>query len=634
MASRASYRFGAFLLDATAFRLVRGGDPIALTPKLLDVLHYLVARPGELVTKEALFASVWPDVTVTDNALTQAISELRQALGDDPSSPRYIQTVARRGYRFIGEVEVVGDAARVGLAPAAGGAPAAAAHERTIVVQEFVNVTGDPEYAWLSSGIAETVTSDLGAIEGLRVIDRARAAGVSAAALGVDLTVVGSFQRAGDRLRMTARVVRTATGEAVAEAKVDGALADVFSLQDRLVASFAGSLGLTGARGRRASGRETSSLEAYRALNEGRIKLETLDPALIAAAREDFERAAALDPRYPAAHVGVANTRFCEFELSRARNRPDAGLLAAAVDHAKRAIELDRDYAEAHATLSFLLVSARRADEALAAARRAVALEPGSWEHHFRHGHAAWGEERLQALSRALALYPEFAFAHFEMAMVLIARGHLDRAEQALREGTIIQDRQTGRRERFPARGLHWLLGLVRLALGDVAEATTEFERELTGGGSQLYAVEFAMNAFDGLGFARLASDDPEGAQVMFRRALELYPGHARSHAGLAVALSRGGREEDAAAERGRARDAARDLEHGGRVTEARLALAFERIAAGAGDGACAPLESAIDAGGPLFAGWTIRIEPMLAPIRGTARFQAVLDRLAARAAT
>jgi adenylate cyclase len=216
----------------------------------------------------------------------------------------------------------------------------------------------------------------------------------------------------------------------------------------------------------RRHGRETSSLEAYQAFTEGRVRLESLDGAEVARRSRDSSGPIALDPRYAAAYVGLANARFWQYETSRARNQPEAALLAQAIDHVRRAIELERDLAEAHATLAFLLVSAGRAAEALESARRAVALEPGYWGHHFRLAHAAWGEERLRALARVMESYPDFPFAHFEAAMVHIARGELDRAESVLREGTIVQDRQAHLRQRYPARGLHWLLGLVRLARG------------------------------------------------------------------------------------------------------------------------------------------------------------------------
>src|SRR6185312_12036603 len=101
----ASYRFGPFTVDASSYRLLRGADVIPLSPKIIDLLLYLVARQSALVGKDELFSALWPDVAVTDNALTQAVSELRQALGDDSANPTYIQTVARRGYRFIAPVE-------------------------------------------------------------------------------------------------------------------------------------------------------------------------------------------------------------------------------------------------------------------------------------------------------------------------------------------------------------------------------------------------------------------------------------------------------------------------------------------------------------------------------------------------
>ncbi|MEP6917617.1 MAG: winged helix-turn-helix domain-containing protein, partial [Acidobacteriota bacterium] len=379
----ASYRFGAFAVDAGSFRLTRDGTVIPLSPKIIDLLLYLAARQSALVPKDELFSALWPDVAVTDNALTQAVSELRQALGDDPSNPTYIQTVARRGYRFIAPVESVNKSEAAAAAPVESERPPD--QPPVIAVLDFTNVSTDREFAWLSSGIAETVTNDLRGAGTLRIIDRIRVVeavrrvGADLAVLRSDLqlnlAVVGSFQRVGDRLRITARVVDAATGEALADAKADGPLEQVFELQDRIVAQFAETLGTArpGTATRRPH-RETSSLEAYQAFTEGRVRLESLDASLVAGAVADFERAATLDPRYSLAHVALANARFWQYEMSRARNQPDAALLARAIDHVRRAIELERDLAEGHATLSFLLVSAGRFAEALTAAGRAVAL--------------------------------------------------------------------------------------------------------------------------------------------------------------------------------------------------------------------------------------------------------------------
>ena len=509
---------------------------------------------------------------------------------------------------------------------------------------DFTNVSSDREYAWLSSGIAETVTNDLRAAGALRVIDRVRVVEAVRriggdlpalrADLHLDLAVVGSFQRAGDRLRITARVVDAGTGEAIAEAKADGALEQVFALQDRIVAQFSEKLGTSrsGGGGMRQPHHETSSLEAYKAFTEGRVRLESLDASLVPAAIADFERAAALDPRYALAYVGLGNARFFQYEMSRARNQPDAALLARAIDHVRRAIELERELAEAHATLAFLLVSAGRFDEARAAARRAVALEPGYWGHHFRLAHAEWGEDRLRTLGRALELYPDFPFAHFEAAMVHIARGSLDRAESVLREGTIVQDRQADLRQRYPAKGLHWLLGLVRLAQRDREEARTEFQREIAGGSGQLYAAEFSMNACDGIGFIALDSRDARTAAESFNRALGPFPEHARSLVGLGAALRMADDRKGASAAFARAGLAIEGLRRGNRTAEACLAEAFLYAVQGHTDDAIALLKRLVERPELPFTGWTIPIEPLFAPIRQTNGFQSVLAILAQHA--
>ena len=636
-----TYRFGPFTVDAGSYRLLRGDDVIPLSPKIIDLLLYLAARQSALVPKDELFTALWPDVAVTDNALTQAVSELRQALGDDPSKPTYIQTVARRGYRFIAPVEA--------SAPPETSAPApvepvrAAGHLPAIGVLDFTNLSTDKEFAWLASGIAETVTNDLRSAGTLRIVDRVRVVeavrrvgtdlAVLRKELHLDLAVVGSFQRAGDRLRITARVVDAATGEATADAKADGALEQVFELQDRIVAQFAETLGTSRANAApRRTHRETSSLEAYQAFTEARVRLESLDASAVAGAIEGFERAIVLDPRYAQAHVGLGNGRFWQYEMSRARNQPDAGLLAHAIDHVRCAIELQHDLAEAHASLAFLLVSARLFSEALAAARRAVALEPGYWGNHFRLAHADWGENRLRALARAIELNPDFPFAHFEAAMVHIARGALDRAESVLREGTIVQDRQSNLRQRYPAKGLHWLLGLVRLAQGDSEEAREEFDREVAVGPSQLYAAEFAMNAYDGAAFVALLDDDPAAAVPLFRRALELYPEHARSLVGLGAAHAVHGDQRAAEASFKRATAAIDALRRGGRNTEATLAEAFHHAVCRRPDEAVEVLKGLVERPELPFTGWTIPIEPLFASLRKTPAFKGVLTTLAQHA--
>jgi DNA-binding winged helix-turn-helix (wHTH) protein/Tfp pilus assembly protein PilF len=647
-----TYRFGPFVLDRGSYRLTRDGAPIALAPKVIDLLFLFASQPGELVTKDGILQALWPDVAVTDNAITQVVSDLRQALADDPAAPKYVQTVPRRGYRFIAAVEAVTPASSRAVSPAAEPAPAAP-RARAIAVLEFANVTSDAEFAWLATGLAETVTNDLRAIGDLRVIDRvlippahesaaplpAEPAGPQdgAAALGragVDLVVVGSFQRAGSRLRITARVIEVATSEALVHAKADGELTDVFGLQDAIVRQLVAGLRLnvTPAAAARLRARETSSLEAYRALTEGRLRLEALDPALIPDAIAAFERALSLDPRYALAHIGLAHAHFWRFQGSRARVTPDVGELETAIRHVQQAIAIDPELAEAHAALAFFLSSGDRPVDAVAAGRRAVALEPGNWRHLFRLGIAVWGEERLSCLGSVVAQFPRLAYAHMGMAMVHVARGFLVEAEETLRQGLSSMDAPASGSERFPASGLHWLVGLVRLAVGDPAGAQAAFERELHSKGSRLFAEEYAMAACDGLGYLRLSSGDPAGAIQMFTRALERVPDHARSLTALAAAYQAAGMPDQARETSARAQRVIDQLRKANRLSDAALATASLEVAAGRHGHAASTLRQMLNDAVPGPAGWTIPIEPWLTPLRGQSEFHRVLRLLAERA--
>ena len=633
-----TYRFGPFTADRAGYRVRRGAEALDLTPKLLDLLFHFLERPARLVTKEELLDAVWPGANVTDNALAQAVSELRGALGDDRASPTYIRTVARRGYRFIAPVDARGEEA-----PAARREPSPADGPRAIAVLDYANVTGAADVAWLSAGIAETVTSDLAALDHFRVVDRwrvvqaARQTGGAlpdvATALGVPLVVAGSFQYSGHQLRITTRIVDVALGEAVAEAKVDGALVDIFSLQDGIVPLLARELRWPAAsRGRRRAA-ETSNLEAYRAYTEGWLKIETLDTGLVPNAIADFERAIALDARYAMAYTGLATAEFEAYEMTRLAAEPDMRALASAIEHAQHAIRLDDRLAEAYATLSLLLSSSGRLPEARAAALEAVGLEPDNWRHQYRLGHASWGGARLRAFDRALALYPDFAYARLEAAMVHVAQGRFDRAEALVQEGVAVQDRQAGAGDRFPAIGFHWLLGTLLAARGRVDEACVEFDRELGQSHSRrLYGPEYAAAALVARGHAALDLGNAARAAASFRGALDHVQGYARAWLGLTVALRALG---DAGGER-TAHDqldsAMAALVRTDRTHEALLINACVALQRDGPAAAIARLEELVGLEPPSVGGWTLPVEPLLRPIQAHPEFRAVLRRLADRA--
>src|SRR5919204_1208263 len=139
----ATFRFGPFVAHRNAYRVMRAGEVVELTPKLLDLLFHLLDHAGSLVTKEQLLDTLWPGANVTENALSQAVSDLRHALDDDAGAPKFIRTVARRGYRFIAPIEALDS-----HPPRPARRPAPAVDDSLIAVMDFVNVTGEPDSAW------------------------------------------------------------------------------------------------------------------------------------------------------------------------------------------------------------------------------------------------------------------------------------------------------------------------------------------------------------------------------------------------------------------------------------------------------------------------------------------------------
>jgi DNA-binding winged helix-turn-helix (wHTH) protein/tetratricopeptide (TPR) repeat protein len=640
-----AYVFGPFAADRAAYRVFRDERELPLTPKQLDLLFYLLDRPGTLVTKEELLDQVWPDANVTDNAVAQTVSDLREALGDDASAPSYIRTVARRGYRFIAPVTATNVSTRADDGVRSSMGSPATVPPRTLAVLDFTNVTRDVEVAWLAAGIGETVTTDFAALDHFRVVDRARVLHASrrpdaglheiAAAVGAELVVTGSYQRNGTRLRITARVVDVRNGEALADAKVDGRLDEVFGLQDEVVATFARELGVPGAGAARRIGtaRETSSLEAYRAYTEGSLRIESLDTDQVGPAVRDFERAIEADPNFAMAYTGLANAEFVAYEMTRVSPDPNYGALRSGINHARQAVRLEPGLAEAHGTLSFLLVSDLAFDEARAAARHAVGLEPHNWRHRYRLGHAAWGAERLRALERTLALYPQLAYAHFESAMLLVARGDLDGAERIARAGVAEQDRQARSGIRFPVIGFHWLLGAIDAALGRHADARRAFTHEIDASAPRrLYGPEYLAVALTARGHADLAAGRPDEALHSFQDAHRHVASYARAWIGEAAALTQLGRAADAESAWQAVADGCDRLEHTGRSPEALLVGACAAAMHGDAPGALRRLDRFLAAVPPSHLGWTVPIEPCFAALRDDAGFHTVLGELARRA--
>ena len=171
------------------------------------------------------------------------------------------------------------------------------------------------------------------------------------------------------------------------------------------------------------------------------------------------------------AHLGLASACALAFESTRVDIAPDMAALALAVRHARQGCERAPSSADAWSTLAFALCLSGETRDAGAAAAKALALDPLDWRHALRLSYVSWGEDRLRAARRVLALCPGFALAHWLMATVFIARHAFDPALELLHDGCAAQDAQAKSTGGFPAVGLHLLRGLALAATGAVDEA-------------------------------------------------------------------------------------------------------------------------------------------------------------------
>jgi DNA-binding winged helix-turn-helix (wHTH) protein len=361
----------------------------------------------------------------------------------------------------------------------------------------------------------------------------------------------------------------------------------------------------------KATRRETDAgldalLAPHRAWLEGQTALETLERERVVAAQEAFTRALQAAPDFAPPHVGLANAYVFRFEATRSEVTPDTASLQQAIVHAREACRLDPHLAEAWATLGFVLSRAGDADDALAAARRAVALEPDNWRHQLRLAFIGWGEERLRAATRALHLLPGLGLAHFLAATVHVARQAFASAERELEAGVVAQDAQRSSPSRFSAVGLHWLQGLVRLHAGDEAGARRAFAHELSfESAGHLYGAECCAHVEYALGALAWRGGDLDEALAAFGRALRKASGHLMPRAArLALA-------PDVPARREFDERLAEARAHGYTI-DAAAAEGLSDVMRGERRPAIAPIERALATAPPGPQGWLLPVDPML----------------------
>jgi DNA-binding winged helix-turn-helix (wHTH) protein/cytochrome c-type biogenesis protein CcmH/NrfG len=471
-----TFAFGPFELDPIRRRLSVGGEPAAISDRHLDILIVLVQNAGRIVAKDDLVRAGWQDVAVSDNSLEQAISTLRRLLGERPEPTTYIDTVARRGYRFAAPVQ------------------------------------------------------------------------------------------------------RVATRES------DDVL-------DALLAP-------------------------HRAFVEGRAALESFDPAQVTHALDVFAEAVRTVPDHAVAHIGLATACVMRYEMTRADPEPDRASLARAERHAREACRLDPESAEAWATLGFALgqtADASRRVDALAALRRATTLESSNWRHHFRFATVSWGEERLRAAHRTLALLPGSPLAHWMAATVFVARQLPEEAVRELTSGIESQRSPAVADTRFGAIALHWLRGLIHLAGGDETGALDDFARELEASAApHLYARECAANTWYAMGAVYRRQGRTADAEAAFGEALARIPAHPMARAALGLP--------------------ARGEADGASVMEIVTVRAAQHVLAGESAEAGRLVDQALGFAPPGNAAWLLPLEPIFHVSNAPAHWAAALARLRTRA--
>ena len=566
------YAFGPFLLDTRERRLLRDGQPVPLTIKAFDLLEVLAKNDGRLLRKEELLRLVWPDAVVEENNLTVTISALRKALGEGPTDRQYIETVPRRGYRFVADLRELPDEgnAEAAVSPArekgrhrllwalalltsvlvAGSAlwmhktrPTSLAPVRSLAVLPFHSLTG-PDGEYLGLGMADALITRLGSTKVLIVrstgaVQKYVRPDVDPVAAGhelrVDAVLDGSIQSAAGRLRATVRLLRVSDGATLWADAFDEPLSDIFSLQDSISQHVAEglTLQLTDAQRTLLTRRDTDDTEAYHLYLKGRFFWNKRTKEGFQRGLAFFRDAVERDPTYARAYAGVADSyiglTYYQYE------RPHEAMPRAKAA-ALKALEIAPSLAEAHVSLAHILGNY---DWDWTAAerewRQAILLDPEyATAHQWYAVHyltpAGRLEEALAEARRAQQLDPlSPVFNAFVGATLLFAR----RYDEAIDECRKTIDL-------YPEFGVgHWYLGRAYLQEGRFPEALAELRDAVRlSGESPLMQGSLA--------FAYAASGDEAKARGMLAELMWLRAQHYASAVDLAMIHAALGERDEA----------------------------------------------------------------------------------------
>src|SRR5436853_499873 len=382
---------------------------------------------------------------------------------------------------------------------AANGA-AATRLENAVAVMTFANITKEPADDWIGSGIAETVTADAKKIRGLAVIGRERifetlknlSSGQLAQSdeviaidlgrhLGARWILAGGYQKIGEMIRITGRIIDVRTGEIVKTVKIDGKIAEIFDLQDKIVYELSQGLNLSlnTSEINAIEHDETQSVEAYEQFSRGMMNLRTASRDALDRGIYFFEKAIEIDPNYANAWTGLG--AIYDLKVSFL-GLPELSLKA--IECEEKAIAINPRLSLAHQFLGSAYLSVGRYDEAIASIKRAMEIEPNNASAHAALGRAYWVgrgmlAEGIEELEKSIAINPQAGYAYLQLVYLHTLRGSYERAEAVARDAVELQERYISGREGLQIVGAHTRLGYVYYCQARYDEALREYNYEL-----------------------------------------------------------------------------------------------------------------------------------------------------------
>ena len=478
------YTFGPFELDAELDVLSRATKPLPLGRRAAVLLRVLIERPGAPVSKDSLIEVAWSGVSVEESNLTVQIAALRRALGEEPGGESWIETLPRRGYRFIGPAVTKLEARRFATVTAV---PFAISGKPSIAILPFQNLSGDPEQEYFADGIVEEIITALSRLRWLFVMARnssftykGRAIDVRQAAreLGVRYVLEGSVRRAANRVRVTGQLIDASTGAHLWADRFDRPLDDVFVVQDEITVAVVGAIepSLRSAEIERVKRKRPESLDAYDLVLQVH-SIATFMPDSAAKALPLLERALSIEPDYATAHGYAAilhqnlfirggmrdenrNAAILHAHSAITYGRDDAPALAmaglavglvehdfaAAVAAFEGAMAISPSYAVAYNLGSIVLAWAGEAERAIDWGEKALRLSPfDSWNFvawlaialaHFQRRRY---EEAASAARKGIQCNPAFSICYMALAAALAAMGKHNEAKATVARLLAIQ---------------------------------------------------------------------------------------------------------------------------------------------------------------------------------------------------